>query len=220
MYTLVIGNRNYSSWSLRSWLHLRTSRIAFDEIRIPLFSDGWREAIAQYSPAGRVPVLIDDGFAVWDSLAIIEYIRERHSDAVGWPDNSMTRARARSIVAEMHSGFISVRDELPQNIRARKSCDPEDLTENCRSEIRRINEIWSICRDEYRAEGEWLFGPLSIADIMYAPVALRFVTYAIALESPGDEFVRAIERLEPIAEWADLSRAEAEAMTNIDSLHA
>jgi glutathione S-transferase len=195
------------------------SRIEFDEIRIPLFSDDWREKIAQYSPAGRVPVLLHDGIAVWDSLAIFGYIRERHSDAVGWPDNSVARARARSIVAEMHSGFLSVRDELPQNIRARKSCDPEDLTENCLSEIRRINEIWSICRDEYRADGEWLFGPLSMADIMYAPVALRFVTYGIALEPPGDEFVRAVERLEPIGEWADLSRTEEEVMTNIDALY-
>ena len=120
MYTLVIGNRNYSSWSLRAWLYLRLSRIPFEEIRIPLFTDGWREDLARYTPAGRVPVLLDDQLAVWDSLAIFEYVLERHPDAVGWPAAIAARAFARSIVAEMHSGFMTIRDELPQNIRDRK----------------------------------------------------------------------------------------------------
>ena len=114
MYTLVIGNRNYSSWSLRAWLYLRLSGIRFDEIRISLFADGWREKLARYTPAGRVPVLV----------AIIEYVREHHADAIGWPAAGTARAFARSIVAEMHSGFMAIRNELPQNIRAR---NPHEL---------------------------------------------------------------------------------------------
>jgi len=196
------------------------SEIPFDEVRVPLFSHGWKEAIEQYSPAGRVPVLLDEGYPVWDSLAIIEYICERHSSAVGWPDNPVERARARSIVAEMHSGFAAIREELPQNIRARKPCELTDLSENCRAEIHRITEIWSKCRSKYECNGHWLFGPLSIADIMFAPVALRFVTYDIAVESPADEFVREIQGLEPIREWEELSRAETEELAQIDSLRA
>ena len=217
MYTLVIGNRNYSSWSLRAWLHLRLSQIPFDEVRISLFSDGWKETIVQYSPAGRVPILLHDDFPVWDSLAIMEYVVEHHANVVGWPPDSARRARARSIVAEMHSGFMAVRDELPQNIRARKPRALSELSDVCKAEIQRINEIWSTCRHEYKGDGEWLFGALSIADIMFAPVALRFVTYSIPVQAPGDEYVRAIQNLEPIKEWSDLSRAEPEAIAPFDS---
>ena len=220
MYTLVIGNRNYSSWSLRAWLYLRVSGISFDEIRIPLFTDGWREDIARYSPAGRVPVLLDDKLAVWDSLAIVEYIRERHADAVSWPVAPAVRAFARSIVAEMHSGFMAVRDELPQNIRARNPCEVSAFSDACILEIQRINEIWTTCRREYRGDGPWLFGPLSIADIMFAPVALRFVTYSIPVPDPADEYVRGIQDLEPIKEWLTLSEAEPESLTFIDTLPA
>lgn len=220
MYTLVIGNRNYSSWSLRAWLYLRVSGIPFDEIRIPLFTDRWREDIARYSPAGRVPVLLDDELAVWDSLAIVEYIRERHADAVGWPVASAVRAIARSIVAEMHSGFLAVRDELPQNIRAHNPRDLSDLSDQCGLEIQRINDIWTTCRRKYRREGPWLFGSLSIADIMFAPVALRFVTYSIPVPGPAEEYVRGIQDLEPIKEWMTLSEAEPESLTFIDTLPA
>lgn len=220
MYTLVIGNRNYSSWSLRAWLYLRVSGIPFDEIRIPLFTDRWREDIARYSPAGRVPILLDDEFAVWDSYAIVEYIRERHADAVSWPVAPAVRAIARSIVAEMHSGFLAVRDELPQNIRARTPRELSDLSDLCRFEIQRINDIWTTCRRKYWREGPWLFGSLSIADIMFAPVALRFVTYSIPVPGPAEEYVRGIQDLEPIREWMTLSEAEPESLTFIDTLPA
>ena len=212
MYTLVIGNRNYSSWSLRAWLYLRLSRIPFEEIRIPLFTDGWREDLARYTPAGRVPVLLDDQLAVWDSLAIFEYVRERHPDAVGWPTAIAARAFARSIVAEMHSGFMTIRDELPQNIRARNPREQSQLSGLCRSEVQRINEIWNTCRRKYSDDGPWLFGPLSIADVMYAPVALRFVTYSIPVPGPADEYIRGIQELEPIKEWVTLSEAESESL--------
>jgi glutathione S-transferase len=220
MYTLVIGNRNYSSWSLRAWLYLRLSRIPFEEIRIPLFTDGWQEHLARYTPAGRVPVLLDDQLAVWDSLAIFEYVRERRPDAVGWPTAIAARAFARSIVAEMHSGFMSIRDELPQNIRARNPLEQSQLSGLCRSEIQRVNEIWKTCRREYSDDGPWLFGSLSIADVMYAPVALRFVTYSIPVAGPADEYIRGIQELEPIKEWATLSEAESESLEFIDMLSA
>lgn len=219
MYTLVIGNRNYSSWSLRAWLYLRLSKIPFDEVNLSLFRDGWKEKIVEYSPAGLVPVLLDDGFPVWDSLAIMEYLREKHPGAIGWPEDSVARARARSIVAEMHSGFFAVREELPQNIRASRPCDLSGLSDACQSEILRICDIWAACRDEYREAGPWLFGSLSIADIIFAPVALRFVTYSIEVRPPADEYVRAIESLGPVMEWSELSGNEPESIASIDSLH-
>ncbi|MDH3692804.1 MAG: glutathione S-transferase family protein [Gammaproteobacteria bacterium] len=216
MYTLVIGNRNYSSWSLRAWLYLRLSEISFDEIRIPLFTGSWQEEIARYSPAGRVPVLLDEDLAVWDSLAIVEYIRERHTDAISWPLAPAARAHAWSIVAEMHSGFMALRDELPQNIRAQNLREWPDLSEVCRSEIQRINEIWGTCRRKYRSAGPWLFGSLSIADIMFAPVALRFATYSIPLPGSAGDYVRSIQDLDLIKEWSALSEAELESLEFID----
>ena len=128
MYQLVIANRNYSSWSLRAWLFLTESRIPFEEIRVPLFTGDWKREVARYSPAGRLPVLLDDDLAVWDSMAIMAHVRERHPEAVGWPRSAAARAQARSISAEMHSGFLAVRDELPQNLRVLRALDPNRLS--------------------------------------------------------------------------------------------
>jgi glutathione S-transferase len=217
MYTLVIGNRNYSSWSLRAWLYLRLSGIRFDEIRISLFADGWREKLARYTPAGRVPVLVDGELTVWDSLAIIEYVRESHADAIGWPVAGAARAFARSIVAEMHSGFMAIRNELPQDIRARNPYELSDLSVSCQSEVQRINEIWTKCRHEFSRHGPWLFGSLSIADIMFAPVALRYITYSIPVSAPADEYVAGIRKLEAIQEWSNLAEAESESLEFIDT---
>ena len=216
MLTLVMGNRNYSSWSLRAWLYLRASGIEFDEIVIPLFTDAWRSEIATYSPAGRVPVLLDDELNIWDTLAIIETVRERYPHAVGWPADAAARARARSVSAEMHSGFLNVRDELPQNIRARRPLAPDDLSEDCRQQIHRIEAIWS---DRTHArQGPWLFGEFSIADVMFAPVALRFVTYGIELERPAQDFVAQVCGLPLIQEWSGLCHDEPYAIPFIDEL--
>lgn len=127
-FQLVIGNRNYSSWSLRAWLFLRASGIACEEIRVPLFTAEWAEAVARFSPTGRVPVLLDGDIRVWDTLSIFEYVRERHPHAVGWPQEVAARAEARSIAAEMHAGFLAVRDELPQNLRLRRKRDQAELS--------------------------------------------------------------------------------------------
>ena len=216
MFTLVMGNRNYSSWSLRAWLYLRASGIPFDEIVIPLFTDTWRHEIATYSPAGRVPVLLDGEVAIWDSLAIMETVRERIPDALGWPADPAARARARSVSAEMHSGFMAVRDELPQNIRARRQLRLEDLSADCRQQIHRIETIWSD--REHTGRGPWLFGDFGIADVMFAPVALRFVTYGIPLNPPARAFVERVLQLPLIQEWSELCAREQHSITFIDEL--
>ena len=166
MLELVIGNRNYSSWSLRAWLYLRESGMTFKTIQIPLFTGSWRETLARYSPAGRVPVLIDGDLAIWDSLAIIEHLQESAPGALGWPREPRARAEARSISAEMHSGFLAIRNELPQNLRVRRERSPNELSQPCQRQIERIQTIWRDCRERYAARGKWLFGELCIADVM------------------------------------------------------
>ena len=217
-YTLVIANRNYSSWSLRAWLFLAASNISFKVIRIPMFTPTWPNEIAEYSPAGRVPVLLDGDITVWDTPAIIEHVRERHANAVGWPEDPRARALARSISGEMHSGFLAIRDELPQNLRARNLRDPKELSEACRNQIARIDEIWSGCRGTYGGAGPWLFGVFSIADVMFTPVALRFVTYSIPVSDKAREFVDAVRASADVQQWTEEAEAEAEAISFIDDL--
>jgi len=218
MYTLVIANRNYSSWSLRAWLHLTESNIPFEEIRIPLFTGTWQEEIARYSPGGRVPVLLDDGNTVWDSIAIIDHVLEQHPGAVGWPASDRARAHARSVSAEMHSGFLAVRDELPQNLRVRHRLDIDLLSKACQKQVARIDELWADCRGKYGGSGKWLFGDFSIADVMFAPVALRFVTYSIPVSERSREFVDAVCGLESVQRWVDASREETEVLPFFDDL--
>ena len=218
MYKLVIANRNYSSWSLRAWLYLTESKLAFEEIRIPLFTGSWKEEIARFSPGGRVPVLLDDGITVWDSMAIMEYVREQHPDAVGWPVSDHARAHARSVSAEMHSGFLAVRDELPQNLRARRPLDVSQLSAACRQQVARIDELWTDCRQQYGGAGKWLFGEFSIADVVFAPVALRFVTYSIPFGAQSGEFVDAVSNLASVQSWIEAARAESESLPFIDDL--
>lgn len=218
MYKLVIANRNYSSWSLRAWLYLTESKIPFEEIRLSLFTDSWSQDIAGWSPAGRVPVLVDGEVCVWDTMAIMEYLRHKHSNVVDWPEMDHQRAHALSISAEMHSGFLALRDQLPQNLRARREKDTDRFSDTCRSQIARIDEIWSECRDRYGRSGDWLFGGFSIADIMYAPVALRFITYDVPISAKSREFVTAIETLESVQKWVSLAQEEPESLSFIDDL--
>lgn len=218
MCRLIVANRNYSSWSLRAWLYLTESGVPFEEIRIPIFTERWEKEILRYNPAGRAPVLLDGDVTVWDSAAIIEYVRRRHPEAIGWPDDEVAQAHALSISYEMHSGFMALRDELPQNIRARNPLDPNRLSPACRAQIERIDEIWSDCREKYGASGEWLFGAFSIADVMYAPVALRFVTYSIPVSARAQEFVKAISDLKSVRDWARCAAAEEETLDFIDEL--
>ena len=220
MLKLVIGNKNYSSWSLRAWLYLRESGVEFEEIRIPLFTEGWREELARYTPAARVPVLVDGDLSIWDSLAIFETVLETHPGAVGWPSDRAARARARSIAAEMHSGFLAIRNELPQNLRAPRALDIASLSEGCRNDIARVDSIWSECREAHGATGPWLFGDYSIADVMYAPVALRFATYSVPVSSPAQAYIDSTRQRASIREWTSAAAAETESLPFIDDLVA
>lgn len=203
---LIIGNKNYSSWSLRAWFLLRNAGIEFDEERILLDCDDTAQHIAQYTAAGHVPVLILDDITVWDSLAIAETAAERWPEKRLWPDDAAQRAHARSISAEMHSGFEVLRSHMPLNCRAmgRKVALPDELT----ADIDRVIHIWSDCFHRYG--GEWLFGRFSIADAMYAPVVLRFRTYGINL--PDSAYVYANRLLETVAmqEWLTAAETEVE----------
>jgi len=208
---LVIGNKAYSSWSLRPWLLLRESGIAFDEIMIPLYQPDSPRMIRERSPSSRVPALIDGDLTVWDSLAICEYVAERFPKAKGWPEDLEARAIARSVCAEMHSGFAAVRTELPMNLRGRRTgVTPSDTA---RSEIDRIFEIWSDCRRQYGAGGKFLFGRFGIADAMYAPVVTRFATYGIELTGAARDYSEAILALPSLKEWTQAAREEDRVIT-------
>jgi glutathione S-transferase len=196
---LVIGNKNYSSWSLRPWIAMKVLGIPFQEKRIPLYGPGAKEQILLESPAGKVPVLIDRNFRIWDSLAILEYLAESHPV---WPKDREARAEARSVSAEMHSGFPNLRNHMSMNIRKRypdKGRTPEVLME-----IKRINEIWN------GAKGPFLFGAFSGADAMYAPVVMRFRTYEVRAEN--QKYVDAMLALPAMKEWIAASERETESI--------
>jgi glutathione S-transferase len=215
---LVIGNKNYSSWSLRAWLFLKESGLAFEEVKLSLFTEQWPQNIAQYTPAGRVPVLLDGEQVIWDSTAIMAHLQEQYPEAVGWPQALPARAYTRSIAAEMHSGFWPLREELPQNIRVRQSRDRDDFSSAAQKDIDRVETIWETGYQQYG--GPWLGGEFSVADVMYAPVALRFVTYGIQLAPAAQQFVTAIQALPSIQEWAEDAQAESEVLPFIDNLKA
>ena len=208
---LVIGNKAYSSWSLRPWLLLRESGIAFDEIMIPLYQPDSPRKIRERSPSGRVPALIDGDTTIWDSLAICEYVAEKFPKAKGWPEDATARAIARSVCAEMHSGFAAVRSELPMNLRGRRTgVTPSDTA---RAEIDRIFEIWSDCRRQFGAGGPFLFGRFGIPDAMYAPVVTRFATYGVALSGAVRDYAEAIQALPSLKEWTQAARQEDRVIT-------
>src|SRR5262245_39766780 len=175
---LVIGNKNYSSWSMRPWLALQKAGIAFEEIRVSLYTDGHRDKILRYAPSGKVPILIEDGHAIWDSLAILEYLAERYRWL--WPEDRIERAHARSLSAEMHSGFRALRNQLPMNCRATsvRRVVPDAEAAN---DIARVQAVWTECRERARNAGPWLFGAFTNVDAMFVPVALRFHTYGVAM---------------------------------------
>jgi glutathione S-transferase len=209
---LVIGNKNYSSWSLRAWLLLREAGIEFDEHRVALDVASTAADIAGFSPAGKVPVLQLDDVAVWDSLAIAETVAERWPDAELWPAHAAVRAHARSISAEMHSGFAVLRDSMPMNCRAmgRKVALPDDLTH----EIDRIFAIWTDCYHRYGSEDGWLFGKFSVADAMYAPVVLRFRTYGINLPESALHYPRRLLQSAAMQEWLAAAETETDVIEN------
>ena len=205
---LIIGNKNYSSWSLRAWFLLREADIDFDEHRIALDVEETARQIAEFSPAGKVPVLLLDDVAVWDSLAIAETVAEHWPEKNLWPRDSATRAHARSISAEMHSGFGELRSRMPMNCRAmgRRVALPDELTRD----IDRVFDIWSDCYRRYGDKGSWLFGEFSIADAMYAPVVLRLRTYGINLPESARHYANRVLQSEAMQEWLLACETEIE----------
>lgn len=220
MYTLVIGNRNYSSWSLRAWLLLTWSGIPFKELRIPLFGDDhWRERVQRYSPAGRVPALVDGDLKIWDSMAILWHLQEKHAgntELIGWPEDPAARAQARSVTAEMHSGFLAIRDELPQNLRKRIALDSAVLSQNCLNQIARADRLWCNARSLGSGDGGYLYGKRCIADAFYAPLALRFLTYGIELSETAAAYRDQIATDPAVAKWIAAASDEPESLAFID----
>jgi glutathione S-transferase len=205
---LVIGNKNYSSWSLRAWLALRHFDIPFEEERIALDQPDSHERILRRSPAGRVPVLVDGEVTVWDSLAIAEYASERWLSGGGWPDGVEARAVARSVSAEMHSGFPALRAGLPMNCRAQNR--QVAMSPAARADVARVTALLADCRRRFGGGGAWLFGGFSIADAMYAPVAFRFATYGVRPGGPAGEWCEALLRHPRVREWAAAAAVETE----------
>lgn len=203
---LIIGNKNYSSWSLRAWLLLREADIEFEEHRIALDQDDTARNIAAYTSSGCVPVLILDELTVWDSLAICETVAERWPDKGLWPSDAAARAHARSVSAELHSGFTELRGRMPMNCRAmgRKVAISDALG----ADIDRVLAIWSDCHKRY--DGDWLFGTFSIADAMYAPVVLRFRTYGINLPESAYVFAKRVLESPAMQEWLAAAETEIE----------
>ena len=216
MSTLLIGNKNYSSWSLRPWLFLRKANFKFDEQMVFLDEGNYQQQIAALSPSGRVPLLIEGSVKIWDSLAICEYGAE--VTARGLPAGRSTRARARSVAAEMHSGFQSLRSEYPMNVRARDRQVPQ--TPELLADIARIDEIWSSCRFDHSAGGDWLFGEFSIADAMFAPVAFRFQTYGAALSAPSQAYLRHVLEDTDVRHWQYAASNEGHPLPRVDRLGA
>jgi glutathione S-transferase len=206
--TLVIGNYNYSSWSLRPWALLRHLGLDFAERRIALDTPGFAAEVARYSPAGKVPVLIDGELTVWESLAILEYASEL-AGGRGWPAERAARAAARAVAAEMHAGFAALRSAYPMNIRARDRRVP--MTAPLAAAIARIDALWSDCRRRHGAGGPWLFGAYSAADAMYLPVAFRFQTYGTTGLGAEAHAYLATALADPMLEpWVRAASAETE----------
>jgi glutathione S-transferase len=209
----VIGNKNYSSWSLRAWLALRKTGIEFDEIRISLYTPGHGDRIRQHAPSGKVPIYIEDGRAIWDSAAILEYLAEQHPWL--WPSDRGDRAFARSLCAEMHSGFRALRTQLPMNCRAApvRRVTPDA---QAAADIARIDAAWSECRERAHTNGPWLFGTFTNADAMYAPVAIRFSTYGVPLRAASAEYVETVLADEDIEAWYGAAARETETIAHFE----
>jgi glutathione S-transferase len=219
-YRLVIGNKNTSSWSLRPWLAMRHAGIAFSEININLRAADAKAQILARSPSGKVPALLvdapaADGFVVWDTLAIIEYLAEAYPDASLWPDDRRARAVARAVSAEMHSGFRELREHCPMDLLARTPRDA--LAGPVATDVRRIVAIWQDCRRRFGGAGPYLFGAFTAADAMYAPVASRFRTYIPDLLAYGDDgiasaYVATVFAHPAVREWEAAASAERAAV--------
>jgi glutathione S-transferase len=212
---LVIGNKNYSSWSLRPWLLLRHSGVEFREVRLLLDTPEFFAQIGRYSPSGKVPALQDGELSIWDSLAICEYANERWLDGRGWPRERRARAVARAAAAEMHSGFTALRSQLPMNSRRRP--DAYRWDDAAQRDIDRVQALWRELRQNYGGAGEFLFGDFSIADAMFAPVAIRFDGYGVPTDEVATAYMQALFALPAMREWREAGAAETESVPGTEA---
>jgi glutathione S-transferase len=203
---LVIGNKNYSSWSLRAWLILVKLGIEFEEICVSLFTEGSQTEIQRYSPAGKVPVYLEEDLTIWDSLAIAENFAEQYPELL--PNDTKQKALARSVAAEMHSGFFALRSQMPMNCRATKR--KVELTSELTQDIQRIQAIWTSCRNQNTQAGSWLFGDFTIVDAMYAPVVFRFNTYGVECPPVAAEYMSWVLDDPDIKRWNEAAKNETE----------
>lgn len=204
--TLVIGSKNLSSWSLRGWLAMQLTGAEFDEIVIPLSGADTARRIREHSPTGKVPLLKCEDGPIWDSLAIAEYLAERFPEAHLWPRGEAARALARSICAEMHSGFVALRSSMPMDLQRHQAL--AKVPAEVESDIARIVELWTLCRQRYGQDGPFLFGHASIADAFYAPVATRFRSYAVELPPLAKAYVDTIYQWAAFQPWLKAALAE------------
>ncbi|WP_230558735.1 glutathione S-transferase family protein [Sphingomonas segetis] len=209
MFKLIIGNRAYSSWSMRGWLAAKQSGEEFEELVVPMFDADWdkRREGDEFAPSlGKVPILWDGDIVVWDSLAIVEFLADRHGPALYWPEDEAARAVARSMAAEMHSGFANLRRELPMNVR--RSYSPKQLGDPVKEEIDRVLQLWAQARARFGGTGDFLFGDWCAADMMYAPVVTRFITHGVHVPNFAGVYMKAVLSHADVAEWIDKAQDE------------
>ena len=218
MLKIIIGNRAYSSWSMRGWLAVKHSGEEFEEFVVPLFDAEWekRREGDEFAPSlGKVPILWDGDCVVWDSLAIIDFLADRHGRDLFWPADDSARGMARSMAAEMHSGFANLRRELPMNVR--KSFSPIALSDEVRSEIDRIMQLWAQARARFGGTGDFLFGDWCAADIMYAPVVTRFITYGVPVPPFAALYIKAVLSRPDVNDWIDQAQDEPWVIESLES---
>ncbi|MGZ9104589.1 MAG: glutathione S-transferase family protein [Rhodoplanes sp.] len=211
---LIIGNKNYSSWSFRPWFAMKVAGLHFEETVIPLGSPDFKERVSKLSATTKVPVLIDGEIVVWESLAIIEYVAEMRPDARLWPADRAPRAHARAIANEMHAGFVALRRHCPMNMA--RQIKTRDLTDEVIADVKRIDALWQMCLARFGGGGPFLFEQFSAADAMYAPVVSRFNTYAIEVSNPSRAYMNAIMALPAWTEWRHAALLETWVLPDVE----
>jgi glutathione S-transferase len=206
MLQLIIGNKNYSSWSFRPWFAMKVAGIEFAETLISLEAADFKSRLVAMSGAGKVPVLLDGDIRIWESLAILEYLAEKFPAAGLWPDDRAARAHARAVASEMHAGFQGLRRQLPMNVW--RPVIQRQLEADAKADVARIDAIWNECRSRFGATGPFLYGAFGAADAMYAPVVWRFRTYAVEVSATARDYMHAVTALPAWSEWRDAARRE------------
>jgi glutathione S-transferase len=215
---LILGNKNYSSWSLRPWLALAEHDIAFEEEVINIYDPASKAKILSYSPAGKMPILIDGENTIWDSLAILETLSDKFPQFDLWPKDPAARGLARSISAEMHAGFVPLRKAMPMNLKRAPAAPKAGFAADVKADIKRICDIFLKARTRFGTRGDFLFGAFSAADCMFAPVATRLRTYAVKLDTPCEAYVEAIHNLSSFKRWKAAALKETWAQADYDAL--